>query len=674
MDAGQKYTDIVLLDMEKELGTVYSQASKDVQKKLDNYLLKFEAKDIAKQELLAKGEITEAEYKQWRTGQVMISKRWEEMEEVLSRDMTNANVIASSIINDHTPEAYAIGMNYGTFTVEKGSLLNTSFSLYDRNTVERLMRDDPDLLPKASINIPKDRRWNKQHINSAVLQGVLQGEDIRTVSKRLQSVTDMNRNSAIRNARTMMTSAENGGRMDSYRRAERMGIKVEKQWLATPDGRTRHSHAAQDGEHVPLDEEFANGLMFPGDMDGDPREVYNCRCTMVAVIEDAEGSELPLDIDLEDMDYEDWLDEHEGGFDVVEGIDITGTWTRRESQFDFEIEDVINAQGFDGLPRVVSPEEFDKAVKRANGGNGFIAQRTYSAPDKEILDAYRDQLYHGKWYVDCSTGGAQYGRGMYCAADYNGVLSDGILSEMQHYRDLGTVRFSGRTISDMPAETQQRWIDEAIEKHFGKEALKDRNLRTLIESEVIPGSHEWTEVPKAIEGLGGYDKVPNFSSVLTDLRSRKTVHESYVETLTLDPSAKIISHEDLMVKYKEYRSQYSYDTMITKARSDVFNEMNLSLREKADYTKMLNLYQTSTTEKTLTQLEELQNKYPSVSISELNKTINSRYDKLTKNVIYDEGSYAASLGYDAINAEGHGDSGSYTVILNRTKVIFRGEN
>lgn len=421
MDTGQKYTEIVLLDMEKELGTVYSQASKDVQKKLDNYLLKFEAKDIAKQELLTKGEITEAEYKQWRTGQVMISKRWEEMEEVLSRDMTNANVIASSIINDHTPEAYAIGMNYGTFTVEKGSLLNTSFSLYDRNTVERLMRDDPDLLPKASINIPKDRRWNKQHINSAVLQGVLQGEDIRTVSKRLQSVTDMNRNSAIRNARTMMTSAENGGRMDSYRRAERMGIKVEKQWLATPDGRTRHSHAAQDGEHVPLDEEFANGLMFPGDMDGDPREVYNCRCTMVALVEDAEGSELPLDIDLEDMDYEDWLDEHEGGFDVVEGIDITGTWTRRESEFDFEIEDVINAQGFDGLPKVVKADEFDKYVKDSN----LLMERGYTAPTQEALDLYKKELREGKFYVDTRKEDIDaWGGGMYTTPNFSGIEDD----------------------------------------------------------------------------------------------------------------------------------------------------------------------------------------------------------------------------------------------------------
>jgi hypothetical protein len=36
----------------------------------------------------------------------------------------------------------------------------------------------------------------------------------------------------------------------------------------------------------------------------------------------------------------------------------------------------------------------------------------------------------------------------------------------------------------------------------------------------------------------------------------------------------------------------------------------------------------------------------------------------------DSGALAAEMGYDAINAEGHGESGSYTVILNRTKVIL----
>ena len=36
----------------------------------------------------------------------------------------------------------------------------------------------------------------------------------------------------------------------------------------------------------------------------------------------------------------------------------------------------------------------------------------------------------------------------------------------------------------------------------------------------------------------------------------------------------------------------------------------------------------------------------------------------------DPGVLAVEMGYDAINAMGHGESRSYTVILNRTKVIF----
>ena len=57
----------------------------------------------------------------------------------------------------------------------------------------------------------------------------------------------------------------------------------------------------------------------------------------------------------------------------------------------------------------------------------------------------------------------------------------------------------------------------------------------------------------------------------------------------------------------------------------------------------------------------------------------ARNGKLNDNVVsrvcwyagLNDGELAALLGYDAINAEGHGQSGSYTVILNRTKTIFK---
>lgn len=94
---------------------------------------------------------------------------------------------------------------------------------------------------------------------------------------------------------------------------------------------------------------------------------------------------------------------------IVQGKDISNTWERRPNKFDFEIEDVINAQGFDGLPIVLSGDEFNNAVKDAK----YHGYRGYSAPDEQTLSEYRRQLTEGKWYVDCSVGTAAYGQGMY---------------------------------------------------------------------------------------------------------------------------------------------------------------------------------------------------------------------------------------------------------------------
>ena len=125
----------------------------------------------------------------------------------------------------------------------------------------------------------------------------------------------MSKSSAIRTAGTAVTGAQNAGRMDSYVAAEKMGIKVRKEWLATVDGRTRHSHAMLDGEVVDNDEAFRNGCMFPGDPNGAPEETYNCRCTMIAAVEGVDTSDAkrrvrdPVtgkNIVVSDMTYKEW--------------------------------------------------------------------------------------------------------------------------------------------------------------------------------------------------------------------------------------------------------------------------------------------------------------------------------------------------------------------------------
>lgn len=316
-DPAHKETDKILRDMEKRLDEVYKQAYREARQTADDFMKQFREMDKKKRQQVKDGELDKAEYERWRRTQVFQGNRYHQMADTLAADMTHTNQIAASVINGYLPEVYAVNHNYGTYEIEKGSRINTQYTMYDKQTVERLIRDNPDLLPrKAAVNVPKDQLWNKKHINSAITQGILQGEAIDKIAQRLAAtVTDMSHTSAIRNARTMTTSAQNGGRIDSYKRAEGMGIKMLQVWMATLDDRTRHEHRQLDGQKRKVGEAFevdGEKIYFPGDPSAEPYLTYNCRCTLVG---EAEGVDYNLsdvsqrDNKLGDMTYEEWKEE-----------------------------------------------------------------------------------------------------------------------------------------------------------------------------------------------------------------------------------------------------------------------------------------------------------------------------------------------------------------------------
>ena len=87
---------------------------------------------------------------------------------------------------------------------------------------------------------------------------------------------------------------------------DKYGVDVKKMWYATLDGRTRTQHREIHGEVRELEEKFSNGLLFPADPNGAPSEVYNCRCTMLEIIEgiDTEIADAPRG-----KSRQEWLDE-----------------------------------------------------------------------------------------------------------------------------------------------------------------------------------------------------------------------------------------------------------------------------------------------------------------------------------------------------------------------------
>lgn len=289
-DKSHILTDQKLEEMEKRLSAIYSRAEKEIQKTADEYFARFAKQDEAKRKLLEQGKITEEEYTKWRKGKVMYGKRFTEMKEQCAKQLLNVNQTALAYVNGELPEVYAI--NYNALKSAVNGVGGYSFTLVDADTVRNLAVTDTSLLPYKEIDPKKDIPWNMKKINAETLQGILQGESMDKIAKRLRNVQEMNRTQAIRSARTIVTGAENKGRQDSYARAEADGIILQKEWVSTNDGRTRHSHARLDGAVVDQDKKFNNGLMYPGDPSGRPEEVWNCRCTVAAVVKDFKKAQV----------------------------------------------------------------------------------------------------------------------------------------------------------------------------------------------------------------------------------------------------------------------------------------------------------------------------------------------------------------------------------------------
>lgn len=323
-DEGHEETEKVLADIEKEISKEYAQAEKEISEKLDDYLRRFEVKDKIKYNAWQEGKITEAEYKQWRLGQVAVGERWQEMKDSLAQDFTNAAEIGKSITDGHMPEVYAINHNYGTYQVEQTAHVDTSYTLYDRQSVEHLFKGEGKLYHdygiKTGIAIAegKQQAWDRKQIQSVMTQALLQGESIGKIATRLsKTVGDSDRKACIRNARTMTTGVQNAGRVDSYKRAESMGIELEQEWLATLDSRTRHEHRMLDGQRVKVGEKFkVDGyeLAFPADPEGEAFLVYNCRCTLVPALKgfnvDSSDTSLRHTDYMNEQSYDEWKESH----------------------------------------------------------------------------------------------------------------------------------------------------------------------------------------------------------------------------------------------------------------------------------------------------------------------------------------------------------------------------
>ena len=353
-DKGYDLTEKELKALEKRIYDSYKEAYDGLTDIIKEYFAKFADRDEAEKARLDAGDITEEQYKQWRLAQIGRGKRFEALRDKVAERMTNTNAAAVAYVNDATPGIYSLNRNFAAYTIEQVTG-DVGFDLLDEQTVKRLIVEQPELMPyyppKRALKRGIDLAWGKKQITASVTSSILQGKSIKHMADDLQSrIVTMNRDSAIRTARTAVTGAQNAGRMDSYFAAEKMGIKCRKEWMATLDGRTRHSHAMLDGEVVDNDKKFSNGCRFPGDPQGRPEEIYNCRCTLVSVIEGIDTSrgrrrardpETGKNDLIENMTYAEWA-----GWKQKTGTD----------RLSIAVEKIRNADKVSDISRIVQDE------------------------------------------------------------------------------------------------------------------------------------------------------------------------------------------------------------------------------------------------------------------------------------------------------------------------------
>lgn len=288
--------------MEREINRQYRQAQKEITSKWNAYMERA-GKRLEKQENALsvalrsgdKEEIAKAKkaLEDAKKAVLLQNSSYKEMVDDTALRISKANQVAVDYVNGKTPSIYATNYNQADIDAKD---VGINFNIINEDVVRKRIADGDIKLPKSRLSIPKDVRWNTKKMNSSVLQGILQGESMKDIAKRLLPIVDNNASSAIRNARTLVTQAENSGRLDSYKALQEQGAVLKKVWMATADDRTREAHLELDGQEAEVDEPFVdidgNELMFPADPSADPMTVYNCRCTMVTRIVSVNGKEI----------------------------------------------------------------------------------------------------------------------------------------------------------------------------------------------------------------------------------------------------------------------------------------------------------------------------------------------------------------------------------------------
>lgn len=265
-------TDAKLKALEKQIKATYTKAYQEMKKEASDILAKIEVNPDMP---LAQKMALMTKYDRLNT-----------LSTQLANTAYNANSMAQKMINNEMVNIYELNYNE--------SAERLGFGLIDHTAIKKILKQEEN--PFNMISSLRDKEGIRNQMKGQLLQGLLKGESINKIARRLKDVSEKSLKDSIRIARTETTRVQNSAKMDIGKHGQELGFEMWKRWVSTTDGRVREDHLAMNGVEVPQDEPFVlpdgSKMMFPADISlgADVSQVVNCRCTMIEFIKEKDDT------------------------------------------------------------------------------------------------------------------------------------------------------------------------------------------------------------------------------------------------------------------------------------------------------------------------------------------------------------------------------------------------
>jgi SPP1 gp7 family putative phage head morphogenesis protein len=206
--------------------------------------------------------------------------RYAAMEKSIADELTLLYKNASKALTSNLTEMYITNYLYTGYIIEMTAQTKLAFTMLHPDVVKSAIQNP---LSGLTLNqrLGKNRDMIITKTREQLTQGLIQGESIQKMGKRIKDIYEGDTGKALRIAQTETNRVRNAGKDKGYDKARQKGVEFRKVWMSTLDGKTRDLHQKLDGKYADKNGYFLVGrfkALHPGGF-GVAEMDINCRCT-----------------------------------------------------------------------------------------------------------------------------------------------------------------------------------------------------------------------------------------------------------------------------------------------------------------------------------------------------------------------------------------------------------